>query len=285
MSYSEIKNSIKSINSQARSANWLARAYSHAAIRSLTARQKGGTIRIVAIVLSLLFFHYFPMLVLASYMSWEGFFSYDMFEDGLSGATAFYWWAEAMLIVGSAYVAGSLYFIIESKIESQKWFPYKSGIFWSVLVVNILMLFLMFGSNWKNQDGFTKEHLFYTWIICVWIAVHVAIVLNGRGKAALRSLLLGVVLLASISVFQPGALAFPYSLSLQYFGNGGGLLATVKLSEIKDLIHGRLVINSPEHVYLYQDGKNSISIIARKDIELITINNLSGFGHGKSKKQ
>lgn len=282
MSYSTAKSTLSKIRDQAQSANWLVRAYLRAGIRSLTARQRGGATRLLAVLLSLVFFHYFPILVLASYMSWEGFFSYDMFKSGLSGVAAFYWWTEAILIVGSAYVSGSLYFLVESKIKTGKWLPVRSVIFWLLLLVNLMMLWIMFFANWEMRDGFKKEHLMYTWLICSWIVFHVAIVINGQGKAALRSLLLGVGMLTTISFLQPGALAFPYSLSLQYFGNGGGIAVTIKITKSAENIQGRLVLNSPDHIYLYKDGVSMISVISHKDIEIIKIANLSGFGHGKA---
>jgi len=94
MSYIKNKAKLKSIFLQVRSANWTLRAYGRAIERSFTKRQKGGFARFGAILLSLLFFHFFPFVVVSSYMSWEGFFSYDMFRDGVSGVTAFYWWTE-----------------------------------------------------------------------------------------------------------------------------------------------------------------------------------------------
>lgn len=286
MSYSKIKYLIRRADQQARSANGIFRAYYRAAHRSITPRQRIGSSRIIAILLSLTFFHFFPILVLTSYMSWSGFFSYDMFSDGISGATAFYWWMEAILIVATFYLTGSLYFITESKLKKGKFLPLKSIYFWISLVVNFLMCFLIFFSNWeKRYDGFEKEQLCYTLLICAWISFHIAIVVNGSGKLAMRSLLGGILLLTTISFIQPGALAFPYSLSLQYFGNGGGILVSVKLPKADQSIHGRLVLQSPEHVYFYEDGHTSISVIANKDIELISIENLSGFGHGKQKSK
>jgi hypothetical protein len=273
------KFTLRKIYHQARATHSLVRVYFRAAKRSLTIKQKDSLARISATLLSLLFFNYFPYIVLASYMSWSGFFSYDMFTEGVSGAKAFYWWTEGILIIGALYMAGSLYFIIESKVKNGSYWPKSSAEFWLLLMVNILMLGTIFCSPWTQVDGFKKIYFLGTLLICIWIIFHIAIVVNCSGKAAFKSLFYGAVGLITISFLVPGALAMPYSRALQYFGNGGKIHATVWLKNNHATIHGKLVIQSPKHIYIYPDGSNSITVIAQNDIEKISTDNLSGFGH------
>jgi hypothetical protein len=284
MSYNQNKATLKRLFLQARSANWLLRAYGRAIVRSLTKRQRGGAARLRALLLSLIFFHFFPFLVTTSYMSWEGFFSYDMFTEGVSGVTAFYWWAEIFLIIGSAYIAGSLYFIVESKVKNGSWLPIRSFLFWIALVVNVLFLWLILTPDKIFEGQFTREHMVCFCLIAAWVMIHVAILFHASAKAALVSLAIGAAGLTTLAMIHPGTLAFPYSLSLQYFGNGGGVPATVKLAKRDVIVQGKLMLASPNHIYLYPDGQKSLVVIARRDVEQLSVKNLAGFGHGKVKE-
>lgn len=283
MSFCEKKEILRGLTNRVRSANWLARAYGRAIFRSLTQRQRRGATRLAAIALSLLFFHFFPILVVASYMSWEGFFSYDMFREGLSGVAAFYWWAEAFLIVGSWYIAGSLYFVVESRLKHASWRP-RSWFFWGLMPFNVILVSIFLWPDWNGRDGFTREHIFALVLVAAWIVIHIAIVFHAPGKPALTSLAIGVVGLTSLAMLHPGALALPYSWSLQFFGNGGGLQSSLRLAKDGAIIQGRLVLASPEHIYIYPDNKRTLLVIRRGEIEQLSIANLSGFGHPKPPK-
>lgn len=284
MSYTQNKATLKRLFQQARSANWLIRAYGRAIVRSLTKRQRGGAVRLEALLLSLIFFHFFPFLVITSFMSWEGFFSYDMFTEGISGVTAFYWWAQVFLIVGSAHIAGSVYFIVESKFKNGSWLPVRSFLFWISLGVNVLFLWLILTPDKIVGGQFTRDHMVWCCLIAAWVMIHVAILFHASAKAALVSLAIGSVVLTTLAMIQPGALALPYSLSLQYFGNGGGVPTTVKLAKHDVTVQGKLMLASPNHIYLYHDGQQSMVVIARRDVEQLFIKNLAGFGHGKAKE-
>lgn len=283
MSYNQNKIKFKKIIAQANSANWLLRAYGRAISRTLTQRQRGGIARLGVISLTLVFFHFFPSIAIASYMSWEGFFSYDMFKEGASGITAFYWWAELFIIITAIYFVGFLYFIVEAKSKKNVWLPNPIWPFSIMVLINVIVFIsLLLKSPEKFGEGFTRCHLFGIYLIASWAAIHVGIVLNSSAKAALCSLGLGVLILIPTAMLNPGTLALPYSLSLQFFGNGGGLPVSIKLAKPDATIEGKLVLASPEYIYLYPRGKKSLLVISRREVDYFSVNNLSGFGHKTS---
>jgi len=194
-----------------------------------------------------------------------------MFKDGASGVLAFYWWAEVMLIIGAAYFAGSIYFITENKIKARELIPWKSGWFWFFFLLNVFMIWAILEIEWNPGDRLEKSDLIYTWAISAWIVSHIAIVVHASGKAALHSLGVGVFLLTSCAFLLPGAFVLPYSLSLQKFGAGGNIPATIQLAKGGEPVYARLILKSPENIYIQKEGNDSISAIALKDVALITI--------------
>lgn len=236
---------------------------------------KNTIYKIAATTLSLLFFHFFPALAATAYMSWHGFYSYDLLSSGGGGVTTFYWWAEAILLVASYYLTGSIYFLTR-RILNKESFGKQEWVLLSLsFAINILFLALIFFPDWKRVDGFNKYTLIGTYVIVAWAMVHIGVLFHSKGKQALISIAIGIFILTSISVLSPGALAFPYSLALQYFGVGGGIWAKIKLADRE--VTGRLIISSPENYYL-QIG-SALTTIKREDVESIETKNMSGFGH------
>lgn len=248
-------------------------------MRWIYGEQKSRIARLFAVALSLLFFHFFPYLVFTSYMSWEGFFSYDMFKDGVSGIIAYYWWAEVILIVGSFYIAGSIYFVVENKNKPGGRSLFRQPLFWAFLFVALAILIAILLSHWERHDGFNKGHIIALCIVAVWIVFHISLLLHSDGKPILLSLIFGATSLSFLAVINPGVLAFPYHLALQFFGNGGGIAASVHLAKGNKVVEGSLVLASPENVYMNMGENNQIVIISRRDIAELYISHLSGFGH------
>jgi hypothetical protein len=241
--------------------------------------------RIVALLLSLAFFHAFPFLVVTSYMSWEGFFSYDMFKEGASGIKAFYWWTEIVMIVGAIYFCGFFGYLLHLWLARRlKWSRIAGGERFALIVlalVNLLFFFLIWSRDLSNQtlQGFSKADLLLTGLIALWIAIHLGVLASDRGRAALYSLLVGILLLVGVSVVWPAALAFPYTLTLQFFGTGGGLPVTYRTEAMPKSATGRLVLASPDHLYVSQTTRRGMSIVNRSDLVEFEVQNLSGFGH------
>lgn len=249
--------------------------------------EKGGNklARIVAVLLSLVFFHFFPFLVVTSYMSWEGFFSYDMFKDGASGITAFYWWTEVVMLVAAIYFCGFFGYLLHLRLRQRaKWSLMKNDERWilpMLAIVNIVFIYLIASRDLSSQtiQGFEKWHLLLTGGVAFWMAIHLAVLVSGSGRNALYSLLAGILLLVGFSVIAPPMLAFPYSLTLQFFGNGGGLPVTYRTEAMPQSATGRLVLASPDHLYVSQTPRRGMSIVNRSDLVEFEVQNLSGFGH------
>jgi hypothetical protein len=231
--------------------------------------------RISATALSLLFFHFFPALAATAYMSWHGFYSYDFFAHGSSGISTFYWWSEILVIVAAIYLAGFFFFLGKFFIDRKKFNTSDLIVGGISLIVNAVFGLTIFLSSWKRVDEFNKWVLVGTYVIAIWAMIHISILFFAKGKPALISILFGIFILMSISVASPGSLAFPYSLTLQYFGNGGEILAQIKTAH--GAANGRLILATPENYYI-QKG-NELILVKRSDVLFAEIKNMSGFGH------
>lgn len=237
---------------------------------------KNTVFRVSATLLSLVFFHYFPALVATSYMSWNGFFSYDLFATGTSGVSAFYWWSEIILLTAALYLTGSLYFIatrlIKKSLNAAEWC--SLGI---LILINIISAGGIFYPDWPLYSTFPRSAVVGIYIIAGWAMIHVGVLVNGKGIHALISIGFGAILLCTVAILSPGSLALPYSLSLQYFGNGGEV--NISLTASNTEIKGKLLLASPENFYI-QKG-NKLVIVGRDAVTGTTIENLGGFGHRK----
>ena len=282
MSYTYNKATLLAARNKIKSANWLLRASGREVSRSLTSRQRNGFSRLVATVLSLIFFHLFPYLMIAAYMSWEGFFSYDMFAEGVSGLTAFYWWAEIFVVIASVYMLGALHFPVAYVLGKLRKAPHRSGEFWFVGSFNVLIILGLVFSGFGPPKGFSLNHIAWLYGVAAWIVIHLTILAYGTGRSALASLVFGSVGLCTLAAVHPGTLALPYTMSLQYFGNGGGLKARAVLNKDGSVLEGSLVLATPQHLYLYPTGTTSLTAIPRRDVSLLTVANLTGFGHTKA---
>lgn len=253
--------------------------------------------RLLAIVLSLTFFYYFPFLVFVSYMGYKGFFSYDLLSSGRVGIDVFYAVGEFVVVILSLAVFGviiqAVRFIVYRYPSLKP--PYASNltvtvgdkfaaVFWGV--INALMIALivlgLHGKYGKPEFSDLAFSVFYLAMIAIWVNAHLGVVIYMNARKVLGSLSLGVVLLVYIAVVFPSPLVRCMDLSLQYFGVGGGLPATMQLKEDSKIesLAGKLIFLSPENVYFLSPGVDGhILIVRRDDVLKLDIQNFSGFGH------
>jgi hypothetical protein len=254
--------------------------------RALIPSDKARLARLVVTLISVAFFHAFPFLVMTSYMSWEGFFSYDMFKDGTSAITAFYWWTEAVVIVAAVYLCGSAGFFVHLRLRERLAWSRMDGVervtAVGLIVTNLSLVAVLAMLDLTNPTlrGFTKLDMLWTGVVAFWVTVHIAVLVSGKAQVAFGSLVFaGIPLLISLSIFAPGALAFPYNLTLQFFGTGGGLPMSYRTVHMPKPAEGRLVLAAPENIYFYPTGQAGLSIVRRSDLLEFKVQNLSGFGH------
>jgi hypothetical protein len=238
-------------------------------------QNKDRVYRIFATLLSILFFYFFPTIAATSYMTWHGFYSYDLFNTGATGISAFYWWAEIITLVSAIYFTGVFYFIGKYSHSKEKINQQDKILFFLILAINIFLGIFLFILTKNRSDEFSIINLIGTYIISIWSMIHVSIIIHSRGKHAFYSILTGIFILSTTAIISPGSLAMPYSLSLQYFGNGGRVPISLKVSDHP--VEGELILASPENYYI--QIKNKLTIIKRDDSSEVYINNLFGFGH------
>jgi hypothetical protein len=253
--------------------------------------------RLLAIVLSLTFFYYFPFLVFVSYMGFKGFFSYDLLASGRVGIDIFYAVGEFVVIILSVAVLGviiqAVRFIVYRYPNLQP--PYAGRLkitggdkfsvaFWGIINALLIALIVLavYGRYGKPEFSDLVFSVIYLAMIAIWVNVHLGVVIYMNAKKVLGSLSVGVLLLVYIAVVYPSPLVRCMDLSLQYFGVGGGLPASMQMKgdgKVENLA-GKLIFLSPENVYFLPPGVDGhILIVRRDDILKLDIQNFSGFGH------
>ncbi|MBU9413493.1 hypothetical protein [Burkholderia multivorans] len=247
--------------------------------------------------MSLTFFYYFPFLVFVSYMGFKGFFSYDLLASGRVGIDIFYAVGEFVVIILSVAVLGviiqTVRFIVYRYPNLQP--PYAGRLkitggdkfsvaFWGIINALLIALIVLavYGRYGKPEFSDLVFSVIYLAMIAIWVNVHLGVVIYMNAKKVLGSLSVGVLLLVYIAVVYPSPLVRCMDLSLQYFGVGGGLPASMQMKgdgKVENLA-GKLIFLSPENVYFLPPGVDGhILIVRRDDILKLDIQNFSGFGH------
>ncbi|MGF7192408.1 hypothetical protein JOE11_005486 [Robbsia andropogonis] len=259
-------------------------------------------LRILAIIASLTFFYYFPMLVFITYMGHKGFFSYDMFSTGRVGLESFYFACEIIIIITAIYTAGFLILLVRrftflnpDLSPSYKTAPIherKHGL-WLLVTVSfniLLSIFFCYGvirSSWisSHPSRFDSQKfaesfrlLVGVFGICTWVAIHIGVVIYQNAKRVFGSLCFGIFALVSVSLLMPETISRILDSSLAYFGVGGDLPISISYDEAgtaKGFL-GKLVLLTPSQIFV---SKNShiFTIFERSKVTSITISNESAF--------
>ncbi len=232
--------------------------------------------RILSILLSSLFFANIPTLLFLAYMGHYGFFSYDLFSEGIFAMRAFFVMTLLFLLVSSLSFSGFAFFITEKYIIKKKWRKNINktknknylGLIGSTFLFNFFMLVLVFFPIAENKTVF----VFYVFIIGLFVSAHLAFIVYAMPYFQFRSLLIAIVVSVFVSFQYQEQLSNALSIVLRNYGIGGNIDVVVK-SGFKDyeLLTGKLLLTTPQQIYIKLKGNEEVSTISRAKIGSITV--------------
>lgn len=224
--------------------------------------------KIVSIFLSSIFVPNITVLLFLSYMATCGFFSYDLFSDGIFGMNLFVMTASLVMIVIAFSLVGFGYFLIARKSNGK--------IEWKIaslfLTMNILMIALVTIGTINNDDWAWSTFLI---IISLLIVVHGALLVSKSAKTQLISLCFFAFIVVLTVIQLPNEASRFLSIGLKTFGIGGGLRSDIELLDGSSS-SGELVLISPKNIFYVPEDKSGISMIP-----LIQVKNLHVKKHNK----
>jgi len=221
--------------------------------------------RILSICMSLVFFNIYSRFVFVVFMGKEGFFSYDFFANGDLAREVFFGTSEIVIIILSLSMFGLAIPIF--KIFLKKEFD------WVLLAIfgaiNLCMLGLLGIFFLKNETfAFYEKGSFIA--LEFFISVHIAGMLHWPAKRSFRNLLILQFLIFGFTAIAPNVITNALKMGLQVYGMGGDLFINVEGKEGENN-SGKLVLLSPENIYMRGENAQEILTFSRGDMKKISI--------------
>jgi hypothetical protein len=221
--------------------------------------------RILAIVISSVFFANIPLLLFLIYMGHYGFFSYDFFSEGVFGLKVFFFLTAIFVLIASLAV----FWWVIPLVEWWKKKRFKVLPFIGIAIFNLFFTILVIAVFPKNGDLFKLAYVFG---IGVFISFHVAFLLHAKPNEQFRTLVAVIFITTFMSLHLREQAAANLANGLKAFGVGGGIdVALVPKAIEENTLKGKLILLSPKHIYIKFEGSVGVSIIDRARFDVITI--------------
>ncbi|OHE03154.1 hypothetical protein [Sulfurimonas sp. RIFOXYB12_FULL_35_9] len=258
--------------------------------------------RILGSLLSaFLFLNLLPTFMFIVYMKEKGIFSYDLFSNGVFGMSVFFFYGIMIILLLSIFMTSSLFFLIgliikkkcacnnsqkpkyckydylegkelteEEKYRKRSELNNKDYIYLLIgsLLLNALFIFGL--ATVKQPIG----NLFFLLSICSILTIHFANFIYLKAKFTIASLLFlfpfSILILFTYSPQTADIISF----GLHSF-NSSNKIVDVKDMNNNILLSGKMLLLSPENIYVYtqeNNETNSTQIIKRDNI-IINIKN------------
>ncbi len=225
--------------------------------------------RVISYLLTTVFIANIPTLFFLIYMGHYGFFSYDLFSEGLFAIKVFFLIAAIVCLLfmsGVFFFAPSILEKIYNPKKKIKWLMLFFTLFVSLIFIATTISLLVKGEI-SNVSLFV-----YLSVIGAFVATHFCSVMFAKPKAQLASLASTISIVVVISLFMQEQAVSVLSSSLNHFGSGGGIKVSAEnLDGTKNNIEGELVLLTPKHMHLKQNGSIGISTIDRSRLGVITV--------------
>ena len=217
---------------------------------------------------SFLFTSFLPIFMFIIYMNKNSFFSYDFFLSGLFGLNIFFLFSSFIIFLFIIASTSSLFlitYILIKRLNNNNAMLLKSD-YWTalfLLLMNISIIFLL-----SIEQLNIQSYVIYLLLVSVPITIHFAIVAFERAKLSIYSLIATFIWIISIFIHDTTKTSEIVSLGLSAF-NAGNKNVEVKNIETKDVTNGKMLLLSPENIFLTNKENNITNIIIIKRENLI----------------
>lgn len=220
--------------------------------------------RILSIALSSIFFANIPLILFLIYMGHYGFFSYDFFSEGVFGLKVFFFLTSIFMLVTSL----ALFWWVIPIIEKWKKGNFKLLSFIGILIVNLLFAATLFLSSSEKFDLF---RIVYVCAISFFVSIHIAFLLHAKPKEQLHSLIALIFIIIFMSLHLREQASSVLANGLKAYGVGGGIeISLMPKMLTENEIIGKLILLSPNNIYIKLDSTGNISTIDRARFDVIT---------------
>ncbi|MGS2744523.1 hypothetical protein ACU6TU_13160 [Halomonas sp. LS-001] len=217
---------------------------------------KGWFWRTLSFLVSSIYFSNLPVILFLVYMHENGFFSYDFYERGVFGMKAFFGLLVLMILITSfmlyAFVFPFIKWKVKNKLEvvNLVGMSILSGVMW--LFFGLMVYF----SEWLDWELFV-----YVGLVCLLLVIHIAMILYAVPKLQFVSLAVIATLSLVLTFHFREAAANLVGSALHGFGSGGGVCVKITDTEERYHIAGRLILASPEYVYIQRANNTSVTAV------------------------
>ena len=223
-------------------------------------------LRIIVYSLTLGWISFYPLYLLTVHMHVEGFFSYDIFVNGIFGINAFFIFVLVMIILAGFYCWGFIPVMRGTRAHAVKWLLVPVCIFVSLAT----HIFLINGSIrienfaivfWVSGAGFLSAITFTSYV-----DEPISKAINNWAGP-----LIFVVISASVPLISKEGVSEAVKLGLKSFGVGGNRVAHVKrISTDEVLLSGKLLLLTPNYIYI-RKGEKGYQSISRSNESYIDV--------------
>lgn len=225
----------------------------------LTPRLVKETIwRVLSFLISSTFLSLLPVTLFIVHMHHYEYFSYDFFDKGIFGLKAFFAIMVFAIVIFSLFFFGFLLPLGKryiGKLKTDVW-DYLAVVTWSVIAWGGLYL------HWYHNGINSPIDIAYLLSVSFLVMCHIVALCYAKPPFQFLSLLLVAMLFTVLTLTLRESVAIGVNSALTNFGIGGFKCVTVSDSAGSYKIDGKLILASPDYIYVRKDGdKNSVTYI------------------------
>lgn len=224
-------------------------------------------VRVILFLVTVSWIALYPAYLLMIHLRVEGFFSYDIFVAGLFSVKSFLFLVFIFISISALYMWGFL-LVFKRAIWTRKTETWLTAFVF--LGASILFHWAAFTSDLILEQ---PKRLLWFSILGFTLAVAVSPYLGNPLKSLVSNWfapLFGIIASATLPLLFIGTTSEIVKTGLQNFRIGGGIQVAIHKIDNNELIKtGRLLLLTPDHIYLRGAGQGYASIARYNDIYVI----------------
>lgn len=215
-------------------------------------------IRSILYLITVSWIAFYPTYLLLIHMNVEKFFSYDVFVNGLFGIKSFLFLVFILITISALYLWGFIILFRKAIISksSEMW------LFGALFVLLSITFHIVIISSGLSSGK--PERIFWISILGLCFAIAISSYMANPLKNFVSNWLapvIGIFATATLPVLFNETSSDIVKTGLESFKVGGGIKASVyKLDNDKVIRSGKLLLLTPQYIYLREDNTGYISI-------------------------
>ncbi len=219
--------------------------------------------RIISYFVSSLILPNIIFLLFLIYMSYNNFFSYDFFTEGIFGMKLFFLMTIVFVFTFSLFLSSGIISMICIKEKKCEW---KDNTF--VFIINVLLYLIIISGAYENIIPWSSA--IYIILISIIINIHLSMLIFYNAEIQLFSFGIFIIFTFFLTTQFSAETSRLVSIGLKTFGSGGEI-ETIITTNNGVSIKGKLLLITPQNIYLKPVDKNGTIIYPIKNLSNIYI--------------